>query len=537
MVESGTIQDLLQGLADRLPGLLPGLVLVLVAVLVLVLMVAPGLAALRGWLVRPGATHGAPEAPQGDNSGAALLYRNGILIDATPAGHALLADIREDSSEWAGLAQILGARFPAFPQVLSGVDRPHHRTFRAQDAQDPEFVAIQQWDNMARVTLLGPGHGWKALRNTGTAPAGDHGESSIAEAPYPVWQSNSIGQLVWANRAYFRLANTLGITRADPEIPVLFDPSAQTQQSTPTRISVADKTGNGRLWFDVWTLQKAGLCSHYASPADAIVNAEIAQRNFVQTLTKTFAQLSIGLAIFDRNRQLALFNPALIDLTSLPADFLSARPSLLSFFDRMRENRMMPEPRNYATWREQIAKLVVAASDDRYADTWTLPSGVTYRVLGRPHPDGAIAFLFEDISAEVSLTRRFRTELELGQATLDSVRDALVVFSPTGKLSLCNRAYRQMWSCEPEQSLDEYGLQDAMQLWRAGSQRTDAWEKLRHHVLDLTARDSWSASVTLESGGLVNLRVTSLHAGYTSVLFEPARGSGGAVAAAEMMTG
>lgn len=69
------------------------------------------------------------------------------------------------------------------------------------------------------------------------------------------------------------------------------------------------------------------------------------RKNFVQTLTKTFATLSIGLVIFDRNRQLMLFNPALIDLTTLPADFLSARPNLLTVFDKLRDNQIMPEPK------------------------------------------------------------------------------------------------------------------------------------------------------------------------------------------------
>lgn len=67
---------------------------------------------------------------------------------------------------------------------------------------------------------------------------------------------------------------------------------------------------------------------YHAVDVNAVVKSEIAQRNFVQTLAKTFAQLSIGLAIFDRNGQLALFNPALIDLTELPAEFLSGRPTL-----------------------------------------------------------------------------------------------------------------------------------------------------------------------------------------------------------------
>jgi PAS domain-containing protein len=74
-----------------------------------------------------------------------------------------------------------------------------------------------------------------------------------------------------------------------------------------------------------------------------IVRAQQAQKNFVQTLTKTFATLSIGLAIFDRNRQLMLFNPALIDLTALTADFLSARPNLLTAFDKLWDNQIMPE--------------------------------------------------------------------------------------------------------------------------------------------------------------------------------------------------
>lgn len=250
------------------------------------------------------------------------------------------------------------------------------------------------------------------------------------------------------------------------------------------------------------------------------MNAEIAQRNFVQTLTKTFAQLSIGLAIFDRNRQLALFNPALIDLTALPADFLSSRPNLLAFFDRMRENRMMPEPRNYSSWREQIAELVVAASDDRYTETWTLPSGVTYRVLGCPHPDGAIAFLFEDISAEVSLARRFRAEMELGKSTLDSLNQAIVVFAATGKLNFCNLAYRTLWSSEPEAGITEYSFLDGIRQWRLQTEKTDAWEKLRHHILDINPRESWTAPIIHQSGQALNMRVVSLTGGFTSIVFE-----------------
>ncbi len=464
---------------------------------------------------------------------ATLIYRDGVLLDANAEGHALLLGVVEHASDWTGLGKLLAARFPGFPPVQTCKQQSRLDSYKSCVVDDPAFVTVQHWDDIARVIMQQPRQSWQ--RPGFTQPL-DAPVLTLTEAPYPVWQSNGIGQLVWANATYLRLAETLEVKCENPELPVFFDPSAQENGTSPVRTSVYNKDRTQTHWFDITTANMAGMRTHYATPADAMVSAEIAQRNFVQTLTKTFAQLSIGLVIFDRNRQLALFNPSLIDLTNLPADFLSSRPNLLTFFDRMRENRMMPEPRNYASWREQIAELVVAASDDRYTDTWTLPCGVTYRVLGRPHPDGAIAFLFEDISAEVSLTRRFRTELELGQQALDSVQDALVVFSPTGKLSLCNQAYRDLWRCEPEQSVTEYCLQDAMLLWRNGTKKTKAWEKLRHHALDMNPRDSWTAEVTLESGPAIGLRVTSLHAGFTSVLFESGQVSDRTLSRVESVT-
>lgn len=181
----------------------------------------------------------------------------------------------------------------------------------------------------------------------------------------------------------------------------------------------------------------------HAIDINAVISAEIAQRNFVQTLAKTFAQLSTELAIFDRNIQLALLTPP------LTIEFLSARPGLMSFFDRLRDYRVMPEPKNYHSWRQKIADVIAAATDGRYEETLSLDTGQTYRVSERPHPDGAIAFLIEDISADVSLARSFRFELAIGQSMMNTFDFALAVFSSTRVLQFCNSTYRDMWKLDP----------------------------------------------------------------------------------------
>ena len=68
-----------------------------------------------------------------------------------------------------------------------------------------------------------------------------------------------------------------------------------------------------------------------------------------------------------------LFNPALIDLPALPADFLSARPNLLTAFDKLWDNQIMPKTKNNVRWREKLAILVAAATEGTYTENWNYP--------------------------------------------------------------------------------------------------------------------------------------------------------------------
>ncbi len=98
-------------------------------------------------------------------------------------------------------------------------------------------------------------------------------------------------------------------------------------------------------WFECFETPLAGESLLTAVAADKMVKVKVALRDFVQTLTKTFVHLTIGLAIFDKQRRPALFNPALTDPTSLPASFLSARPTFQAVLDRLHEKRWCPSPR------------------------------------------------------------------------------------------------------------------------------------------------------------------------------------------------
>ena len=85
---------------------------------------------------------------------------------------------------------------------------------------------------------------------------------------------------------------------------------------------------------------------------------------------------------------------------------------LRDFLERLRETRQMPEQKDFASFRRKLGELEEGARSGTYEESWQLPSGKIFRVTGRPHPQGALAFLFEDISdgdparAQVSLGAR-----------------------------------------------------------------------------------------------------------------------------------
>jgi PAS domain-containing protein len=267
----------------------------------------------------------------------------------------------------------------------------------------------------------------------------------------------------------------------------------------------------------------------FARPMDQLIRAERALQEFVQTLTKTFGDLPTGLAVFNRKRELVLFNPALTDLTSLKPLFLSTQPTLFAFLDQLRNKQRMPEPKDYKTWRQGIIDLEAAAEQGTYHEDWYLPTGQTYRVTGQPHPDGAIAFLFEDISAEVSLTRRFRTEVELGQAVIDSLDEAIAILSRDGTVTLSNQAYADLWGTNPTEALGEIRLKDVLQNWTNTCHSTGFWDELIAYHNDESARAPKTAELQMRDGRCLICRLAPVAGAAMLVGFTVVSNSGNSV--------
>jgi PAS domain-containing protein len=468
-----------------------------------------------------------------DRPGTAFLFHGDRLLDATAGALALLPD-GDRSQAWPGLLARLAPMFPDLPAKVAGLAEGGAVAIAsAPEVRPPLVLRGEEMQGLTRLTLEPAGRTSEDATGDVAAQAALQHElqtqrALLARAPVLIWKDGPDGTVIWANHAYLIRAAELLPDGQDLSwpLPRIFSaPAAPERRSGRVKLAMR----GGVEWFDHFSTPVGNEVLNYAVAANATVEAETALREFMQTLTKTFADLPIGLAIFDRSRVLQLFNPALAELTTLQPQFLISRPTLGSLLDAMRAKAMIPEPKDYRSWRKQVMRVEEEASSGLFEETWSLPGGQTYRVIGRPHPNGALAFMFEDISTEMTRTRRYRADLELGQSVIDAVDDAVAVFSQAGQLVMSNRAYAQLWNHDPAVLLSDAGIGTLAAWWRENSAPSLLWDDAVSYVAALGDRSAWEGEARLLDGRMVACRFRPIAGGATLITFARA-----AVAAAPL---
>lgn len=502
--------------------------IVVVSSLASILSSILALSGLYFWSKRRAARE-APATGLADAEGVVFLFDGRTLVDATPKARAQLPGEPAESDDWGRFIIAFSYRFEDLEGRLRMLPTSEQVEITEVPA-DPHSLRLvaSDRDGLTQIALVDPLKDQRSELvehySLAAVRAELHTLRSVAErAPSPTWKQRTDGTIVWANTAYMTLTREIAGEAAlfgwPP--PDVFAQAhvARTEADGTKRVAIQTRGSTPQRWFDLTLIEGEIETLCFATPVDKLVRAESALSEFVQTLTKTFAHLTIGLAIFDRKRQLALFNPALVDLTGLPPEQLSCRPSLHAFLDALRDCQRIPEPKDYKSWRLHIAQLEADAANGTYEEIWHLPSGQTYRVTGRPHPDGAVAYVFEDISSEVSMTRSFRSEIELSQSVLDNLDVAVAAFTQDGVLNLTNRAYRQLWKSDPGTGLAETGIMEATALWQSLCQPDPVWEEIRRTVLRTRERPGWSGLVHRQDLVILHCDVRPLSRGGTLVSF------------------
>ena len=341
----------------------------------------------------------------------------------------------------------------------------------------------------------------------------------LAGAPLIIWSRDPDGTPRWSGGA---IAGTAGSATAAEVLPLLppvargGEPDAGPVRS---RVEVTLAPGETVPLHATEVAAADGGAHGFAVDATAVSAAERTLSRFVQTMTETFAHLTVGLAIFDRNQTLALFNPALVQMWQVDASWLARRPSLREILESLRTKRRIPEVEDFHLWRGRLLALFDDPEQVDFEELWPLADGSSIRVLARPHPHGSLAFVFDDVTERMRLEQRFRHSIELRRATLDRMEEGLAVFTPDGILQFVNEAFHDIWGIDPDALDRTVHIRDLVQICSAASVEFEVWQRALAFITADEERRTWSTRLTLGSGRILSVRVAALPGGSSMIVF------------------
>jgi signal transduction histidine kinase len=267
----------------------------------------------------------------------------------------------------------------------------------------------------------------------------------------PAWVAGADGQAVWGNTAFIRAVGATAPTAA-ALAGKSFDRAADAMIAEAAKAGVRKEA---LRWINLEGRRRAfrlsaeplegGGVGVFCADVTEIEDVRDAFKKHVEAHDETLNHIAEAVAIFSQTRRLSYHNTAFATLWGLEPAWLAERPTHGEVLDRLRQRRRLPETIDYAGWK--------AAELARYEDLgpqaddlWHLPDGRTLKVVRQPHPLGGMLLIYSDITGELRLKAQYNALIQVQQATLDKLNDAVAVFGSDGRLRLHNEAFETFWN-------------------------------------------------------------------------------------------
>ena len=342
----------------------------------------------------------------------------------------------------------------------------------------------------------------------------------------PAWIAAADGSPVWVNAAWLAAAGAASLDEATRQ-GASFDKGADSLASEAANLGQQRETlrwttfGGRRRAFQV-TAQplEGGGVGVWTEDLTETEELREALKRHVEAHDETLNHIADAVAIFGEGKRLMFHNTAFADLWNLEPAWLAERPTHGEILDRLRQRRRLPETVDYAKWK--------AAELDRYEETssgpddlWSLPEGRTLKVGRQPHPMGGVVLLFSDITGELRLKAQYNAQIQVQQATLDKLNDAVAVFGSDGRLRLHNEAFQRFWNVTDAQLEQAHDFEGVVDLCVPRLHDMGFWRELKGRVADPDpqARAPISGEVKTSDSRIVVYQSRPLPDGATLIAF------------------
>ena len=310
--------------------------------------------------------------------------------------------------------------------------------------------------------------------------------------PTPLAARGRDGKLIYANPAYAEAAGAATPAAAVAAQAKLFSDEPALAEAafsagspvTERRFAVIE---GQRKALEVTAAPAGDTVAITVVDESAAAEARDRLQRHIGAYDETLNRLKTAVAVFGPDQKISFYNKAYIDLWRLDPAWLKDKPTEGEILEKLREGRRVPEEKSFAAFKRARAELYASMTAPQ-EEVWHLPDGTTLRIAGQPHPFGGLLYLYEDMTEQLSLERRYNDLFNVQRSTLDHLHEGVAFFGMDGRLKLWNLAFADLWGLEPQQLEGEPHFEKVALLCAALGGDADDWDKVRGQVTGAAER-------------------------------------------------
>lgn len=451
---------------------------------------------------------------------------------AVEDGHALVASGEESLTVCASVLGLPESEPQAVVAALMRADPDHARRLRALFERG-EACAFEVRGPAGVVAVEGRAAGALAWLRLSSVVGEDAGlptaprfAAFLDARAYPAWIAAADGSPVWVNAAWLSAVGAASLDEAasrgasfDKAADALASEAANLGQKRESKRWTTFEGRRRSLQITAQPLDGGGVGVWTEDVTEAEELREALKRN-IEAHDETLNHIADAVAIFSQTKRMIFHNTAFAELWGLEPAWLAERPTHGEVLDRLRQRRRLPETADYGKWK--------ASELERYEtlestpdDLWSIPDGRTLRVVRQPHPLGGVVLLFSDITGELKLKAQYNALIQVQQATLDKLNDAVAVFGSDGRLRLHNEAFERFWNISPQQIEVAHDFEGVVELCIPRLHDMGFWRELKGRVADTDpqARAPMQGEVKTSDSRIIVYQSRPLPDGATLIAF------------------
>jgi len=347
--------------------------------------------------------------------------------------------------------------------------------------------------------------------------------SFLDAVPVPLAARTRSGKLVYANAAYAEAVGAATPAAAlAAQAKLVGDEASLAEAAYAKDAPVHEKRfaviGGQRRALELSAAPAGELVAVAALDESGAAEARDRLQRHIDASDATLNRIKTPVAVFGADQRLVFYNKAYADLWRLDRTWLNEHPSEGDILERLREMRMLKEERSFAAFKKERAELFTSLTQPQ-EEVWYLPDGTALRIVVQPHTMGGLLYLFEDMTEQLSLERRYNDLFRVQRATLDQLHEGVAFFGTDGRLKLWNYAFADLWGLEPQQLDGEPHFEKVALLCAALGGDSSDWDAVRGLVTGAGLREELTGEMEREDDVTLRYAAVPMPDGATLMSF------------------